>query len=271
MRMGINAKVMGLGLGLLALGSIGCVGSAAKKVNETAHPGRGFVLRTVPGTDRSYGVYIPNSYDGTRAYPVILFLHGGFEGGSNPAKAFGVGLGPVIAERMNQFEYIVVVPQSRGDWGAQTQDLANAYKALEDVKSTYRTDPSRVILTGLSFGGYGVWALAEKHPHVFAALVPLCGFDKVDAVPSIRHHPIWMFHNTMDPIVFCGESREMEAALKKAGANVRLTTYSAFGHDVWERAYRETELWTWIGQQRLPSGMAGARKKEYGNRTAVFE
>lgn len=256
-------RVVRIGMGIAALvimlANVGCVGSAAKEVNQGAKPGTGFVIRPVPGSQRNYGVFVPHGYDGRKTYPVIVFLHGKFESGSNPAKAFGVGLGPVIAKNPAGFEYIVVVPQTRDDWGPETEDLANAYKALTDVKTTYKVDTSRIILTGLSVGGYGVWAMAEKHPDDFAALIPLCGYDKLDAVPKIKHIPTWMFHNTMDPFVSVGDSRAMESALKKAGATVQLTTYSALGHDVWVKAYNEPKLWEWIAQQRKSVRTAGAQ------------
>jgi predicted peptidase len=220
--------------------------------SKGAPAGTGFVVKNLGGSEsgRKYGVFVPHNYDGTRPYPVILFLHGAFEGGGNPSKAFSVGLGPVISEQASTFDFIAIFPQTRGNWGENTKDLADAYQALQEVKRDYRVDGSRVILTGLSIGGYGVWALAEKHPGEFAALVPMCGYDKLDAVPEVRGIPTWIFHNNMDPFVSVGDSRAMERELKKQGADVRLTVYTAFGHDVWVRAYREDALWQWMRQQR---------------------
>ena len=42
---------------------------------------------------------------------------------------------------------------------------------LENVKSTYQVDDSRVYLTGLSMGGYGSWDALVRHPNLFAGAV----------------------------------------------------------------------------------------------------
>lgn len=239
----------------------GCAGSGSvAQLNAASPAGTGFVVKSLGNqpNGRKYGVFVPRSYDGTRAYPVILFLHGAFEGGGDPRKAFSVGLGPVIQEKAATFEYIAIFPQTRGNWGENTRDLADAYRALQEVKQAYRVDSSRIILTGLSIGGYGVWALAEQYPNEFAALVPMCGYDKPSAVPAIKHIPTWIFHNSADPFVSVGDSKVMERLIREAGGNVRLTTYPAFGHDVWVRAYREPALWTWLGQQRRGAGLSSA-------------
>lgn len=249
----------------LSLGLVGCGGSSGtvKKANAGAKLGEtGFVIKTLEGgavKDRKFGVFVPYGYDGSKAYPVILFLHGAFEGGGNPEVAFSVGLGAEIAARAKTFDYIAIFPQTRGgNWGAESTDLADAYRALQQVKRQYKVDNDRVILTGLSIGGYGVWALAEEHPDEFAALVPMCGYSKPDAVPAIKHIPTWAFHNNMDPFVMVGASTGMIDRMKKAGAkDARITTYVAMGHDVWVRAYREETLWAWLAQQRRTRG-AGA-------------
>jgi predicted peptidase len=246
---------------IVGLVATGCSGSGTiKQANAGARAGTGFVVRELPGENRKYGVFVPHGYDGTKAYPVILFLHGAFEGGDNPGVAFSVGLGDAIADKAANFDYIAVFPQTRsGNWKESNEDLGDAYKALQDVKKNYRVDNDRVVLSGLSIGGYGVWALAKQYPNEFAALVPMCGYDKLDAVPAVKGIPTWVFHNTMDPFVGVGDSKVMVEAINKAGGNAKLTTYGAVGHDVWKRAYREPELWRWLAQQRRSGASASAR------------
>lgn len=240
--------VMSVGILTTMAFSTGC-SNAVSKANASAPKGTGFVVSNLPTNQRKYGVFVPYNYDPNKAYPTILFLHGGFENGSNPETAFNVGLGPEIADHAKEFGYIVIFPQARDSWRSGDVELNDAYAALQETRRHYRVDDSRVILTGLSWGGYGVWALAEKHPTDFAALVPMCGNDKLDAVPAIKGIPIWAFHNTMDPFISCGDSRVMVDAVNKAGGQAKLTTYTALGHDVWVRAYRDLDLWKWMGQQ----------------------
>lgn len=234
---------------LAGLAAAGGCANAVAKANAGARPGTGFAIRTLPENQRKYGVFVPHSYDPTKAYPTILFLHGGFENGSNPEAAFNVGIGPVIAEHASEFGYIVVFPQARSSWRGGDVELNDAYAALQEVRRYYRVDESRIVLTGLSWGGYGVWALAQKHPTEFAALVPMCGNDKLDAVPLVKDIPTWCFHNELDPFISCGDSKCMVAAINKAGGHAQLTTYVALGHDVWVRAYKDEALWKWMAQQ----------------------
>jgi predicted peptidase len=252
-----HGRLLAAGIVGFSLLLTGCAGDAVGKANKSARTGTGFVVKelaaTKSGKPRKYGVFVPLAYDGTKQYPVILFLHGLFEGGDNPEKAFDVGIGPAIAERAGNFEYIVVIPQTHGDWKENSADLADAYTALQEVKQQYNVDPNRIILSGLSIGGYGVWALAQQHPGEFAALVPMCGYDKPDAVPAIKHIPTFVFHNSMDPFVSVGDSRSMVKAIQAAGGSAKLKEYGAIGHDCWDRAYREDELWKWMADQRKKS------------------
>ena len=46
---------------------------------------------------------------------------------------------------------------------------------LDETLARYRVDPDRVYLTGLSYGGFGTWYLASRHPQRFAAIAPIIG------------------------------------------------------------------------------------------------
>lgn len=249
-------------LSLLSLLSTACSNSVAR-ANEGAKPGTGFTIHQLPN-ERKYGVFLPHDYTPNKWYPTIVFLHGGFENGSDPEKAFNVGIGPVIADHASTFQYIVIFPQARGSWRDGPEETNDAYAALQEVRKNYRVDDSRIILTGLSWGGYGVWALAEEHPTDFCALVPMCATEKPDAVPTIKNIPVWCFHNTLDPFVSAGDSKNMVKLINEAGGQAKLTTYTAFGHDVWVRAYNEPGLWEWMMKQRK----AGTVTPAAGSRAA---
>src|SRR5690606_13483480 len=63
-----------------------------------------------------------------------------------------------------------VAPLLPRGWEKVEQDLLNI---LADVQSNFRTDSKRVVLTGLSYGGFGTWYMASKHPQLFSAIVPV--------------------------------------------------------------------------------------------------
>ena len=80
---------------------------------------------------------------------------------------------------------------------------------------------------------------------VVCGMTPVPYADWIDA-----EMPIWVFHGTADPIIPFSESREMVDALKKRGVDIRLTAYEGVGHNAWDQAYADEELYRWLAAQR---------------------
>jgi predicted esterase len=213
----------------------------------------GFHVRTVKTDqgDRKYTVYVPEGYDGSKAYPVVLFLHGAGERGEDGIVPAQVGLGPAIFNRPGGIPALVVFPQARRTWSAGSPDSNAALKALDDVMGSYKSDPKRVILTGLSMGGHGSWDLATAIPDRFAAVVPICGPGELEAADRLKALPIWTFCGDADRDETVLNLRGMVEALRREGAQARLTEYRGVGHNSWDRAYNNPELIDWmLAQQR---------------------
>lgn len=237
-------------------------------------PQTGFLDRTltIHGHTYPYVVYVPRDYDRARKWPVILFLHGAGERGSDGLKQTQIGVGAAIRARPDRVHAIAVFPQVPTDqrWLGEPADAA--IEALDRAMREFNGDPDRVVLTGLSMGGYGTWHLALAHPRRFAALAVVCGgllphetTSSVQRSPltaqaddpyaftaqSLRHLPIRIFHGADDPVVPVDESRRMHEALRAVDADVRYTEYPATGHNSWTPAYGDEELWTWMMASRL--------------------
>lgn len=239
---------------------------ASVKRNES-----GFLDRTVThgGTESGFVVYVPRHLPPSP--PVILFLHGAGERGRDGLRPTQVGLGPAVRWSHERFPAVIVFPQVPEDerWLGAPADVALA--ALEQTIDEFGADRNRVYLTGISMGGYGTWHLAAAAPLRFAALVPVCG----GIVPAgnattvrqsplttkasdpyaftaerVREIPVWMFHGADDTVVLPSESRKMHEALRAAGADVRYTEYEGVGHNSWDRAYGEADLWEWMFRQK---------------------
>jgi predicted peptidase len=230
----------------------------------------GFLDRSVVlnGTTYRYRIFVPASYTPGQRWPVILFLHGAGERGSDGYVQTQVGLPPAIRQNAARFPAIAVFPQVTAD-SAWTGTLARvAMMALDQTTREYQTDPSRVYLTGLSMGGNGTWYVAYRNPKRFAAIAPICScvspkFWKVDpVVPAdsgehfsalarqLRQVPTWIFHGEVDPVVPVDESRKAFAALQAAGAPVQYSEVPGTGHDSWDPAYNSPKFWTWLFAQR---------------------
>ncbi|UNK50737.1 alpha/beta hydrolase-fold protein [Lysobacter sp. S4-A87] len=225
----------------------------------------------VEGATHRYQVFVPSAQAGGRHPPVILFLHGSGERGSDNQIQTEVGLGPYLRKHLSDFPAIVVMPQSPE---GQSWDGANARMALAALDASVREfdgDQDRIVLTGLSRGGYGVYELALMEPLHFAALVPVCGgITQPPGVPErlqvegvvqapdpfaaaaqrLQHLPMWLFHGANDDAVTPDQSRHMAEALRRVGADVRYSELAGVGHDVWDPTYATPELWTWVFAQR---------------------
>lgn len=236
-------------------------------------PETGFLDRTVTlgGTKYKYQVFVPDNWTPSKKWPVILFLHGVGERGDDGLAQTDIGLGSAIRMNRSRFPAIVVMPQCRKNvwwFDPPMDDLAMA--ALAQAEKEFQGDPRRVYLTGLSMGGYGAWHLAAKYPGKFAALAPVCGGilrpeearvhppqekkPYTDAAKKIGGNtPVWIFHGAMDDTVPVTESRRMAEAMKALGGETRYTEYPGVGHDSWDKAYAEPELFTWMLSKTLGS------------------
>ncbi len=230
----------------------------------------GFLNRSVVlnGTTYRYQIFVPASYTPSQRWPVILFLHGAGERGSDGYVQTQVGLAPAIRQNAARFPAIAVFPQVTPD-SSWTGTLARvALMALDQTTREYQTDPSRVYLTGLSMGGNGTWYIAYRNPKRFAAIAPVCGWisptfwktaDPVVPADSgeiyaafgrqLRQTPTWIFHGEIDPAVPVDESRKTFAALQSAGAPVQYTEIPGTGHNAWDPAYASPKFWTWLFAQ----------------------
>jgi predicted peptidase len=200
----------------------------------------------------NYLLFLPEGYDqADKRWPLVLFLHGSGESGSDLEKVKIHGP-PKIVETKKDFPFILVSPQCpspRVGW-----DPATLKALLDDVLANYKVDPERIYLTGLSMGGYGSWRLAAFAPNRFAAVVPICGGGNPADAPRIKHVPIWVFHGAKDKTVPLKNSQEMVDALKAAGADVKFTVYPEAGHDSWTATYDNPELWEWLLKQKRHRG-----------------
>jgi predicted peptidase len=193
-----------------------------------------------------YLLFLPADYAKSKQrWPLMLFLHGAGESGTNLAKLKVLGP-PKIVESKPGFPFILVSPQtSRGGWDP---DTLNAL--LDDIIHRYRVDKDRVCLTGASMGGSGTWKLAAAHPEKFAALAPLCGRGDPADAKKLARLPIWVFQGAKDPVVRLDSQKAMVEAVQAAGGDVKFTVYPDAGHDVWTETYNNPELYQWLLNQK---------------------
>lgn len=227
------------------------------------------------GDTLPYRVLLPEQYDSSRAYPLVVFLHGRGESGLDNEKQLVHGARLFLADSFRrQYPAIVVFPQCPPDnyWSnvqAVTQEHKNGKREFyfrkggeptramrllmgltENLQVRFKTDTKRIYVMGLSMGGMGTFELVRRMPGVFAAAVPICGGAHPDTAPALKGTAWWIFHGLKDEVVLPVYSQQMASALQTAGARIRLTLYPDANHNSWDPAFREAGLMKWLFSQR---------------------
>jgi len=230
--------------------------SAQPMTTSAPPPGqtaRQFQFKKTLDVKVDYLLFLPKGYDAKaeKRWPLILFLHGAGERGTNIWKVATHGPAKQAAAHPD-FPFIIVSPQcpERQIWSSDV-----LLGLLDEITGKYAVDTSRVYLTGLSMGGYGTWDLGLTHPEKFAAIVPICGggqrisvlLSSRDREAALKTLSVWAFHGGKDPVVPLEESQRMVDALKKVGVpEVKFTVYPEAGHDSWTETYQNPELYDWL-------------------------
>ena len=213
----------------------------------------------------SYQVLIPADYDGKTPAPLLLFLHGAGERGSdNRAQLIhGRAMMEAVAKK---YGCIVVAPQCPKEkqwvevhWGLKehrmpvepSDPMAAVIGALDRLAERYSIDPKRVYVMGLSMGGYGTWDAIQRYPGRFAAAVPICGGGDSHGAQIMKKTPIWAFHGDKDGAVPVDRSRQMVEALKKIDVDIKYTEYAGAGHGIWNTVFATEEMVEWLFTQEL--------------------
>ena len=195
--------------------------------------------------EMNYLLYLPNDYGREKKdWPLMIFLHGAGERGSNLDKVKIHGPAKLV-DQGREMPFIIVSPQCpSGKWWPNYIEKVMAL--IDETIETYDVDTSRIYLTGLSMGGYGTWATACTYPERFAAIAPICG----GGMPFIAHNladtAVWTFHGEKDDVVALSESQRMVDAVNEAGGNAKLTVYPDLGHDSWTQTYNNPKLYEWF-------------------------
>ena len=216
--------------------------SSTKAQDQTVH-----IQKKSAVAGLKYLLYVPEDATQNERLPLLLFLHGGGEGGNDIEKVKTHGPPKLIAAGQ-KFPFIVVSPQNPSE--TQFWDDQQVLRLLNELETSLPVDRSRVYLTGLSRGAFAAWRLAIQNPDRFAALVPICGGGYAPYAKRITEIPVWVFHGQKDNVIPVVESERMVKALEAAGGDVKFTVYPDAKHDAWSETYDNPELYHWLTQQR---------------------
>jgi predicted esterase len=193
-----------------------------------------------------YLLYLPDGYanDTARKWPLVLFLHGSGESGTDLEKVKAHGP-PKLVGQGKKFPFILISPQATEGWKAD-----QLIGLIRDIKKKYRVEDEQVYATGLSMGGFGSWALSMDYPREFAAIAPICGGGDVSKIWKLRNLSVWNFHGAKDNVVPLDRSTVLMDELKKYNPSAKFTIYPEANHDSWTETYNNEEFYTWLLSQR---------------------
>ncbi len=226
-----------------------------------------------------YLLYLPSTYgvEG-ESYPLIFFLHGAGERGSNLSLVKTHGPPKIVnSARLIQnifgeeeFPFIVVSPQCpSGEW------WLNEYliEVLTEAIQNYAIDTKRIYVTGISMGGFGTWSFGSAYPELVAAMAPICGTGDAMSWSNLRSYtqlnppaailenlvdiPVWAFHGQNDSVVPVKQDQKTVDALLALGGDVTFTIYPNTDHDSWTKTYNNLELYHWfLSKTKSGSGIS---------------
>jgi predicted peptidase len=212
-----------------------------------------------------YRLMKPENAEAGKKYPLVVFLHGAGERGDDNTAQLIHGV-KEFAKEANRKKHpcFLIAPQcpKNSTWadfrrgtGADvkpdaTPPLRLTLELVDSIVKDLPIDADRIYITGLSMGGYGTWHALALRPDFFAAAVPVCGGADLKSAEKIKSAPIWVFHGDKDNAVPIARSREMVDALKKAGGEPKYTEYPGVGHNSWDKAYADPEMFAWLFAQK---------------------
>lgn len=221
----------------------------------------------------NYRLFKPKLLPG-RQYPLILCLAGH---GRRQLEDFNVGQLSSIDrmilrddESLDEYPFFLLAPQcpKREDgtwlpWYAASQEqgidpLEAIERLLGELALEHPIDPERIVVFGISSGGTACWEYAQRHPHRFAAIVPMASFpEKMAQLQNLKNVSTWAFHSSGDqPEIVRNTVRSLDAL----GAESYLTEIPVDAHDCWHAAFAEFDLLPWMLAQERQTGTSNRER-----------
>lgn len=200
-----------------------------------------------------YILTAPEDWDpATERLPMLVFLHGAGERGTDPAplRSF-YGIPRLFGEQpqYHGLRVITLSPQCPEShiWHHLTLPLR---ELIETVAEECGVDRDRITITGCSMGGFGTWEMICTYPQLFAAAAPICGGGLTWRAGALKQMPLRVFHGGADSVVPLVYSQLMTDAVNKAGGHAELTVFPGVDHDSWIPTYRDTDVIEWLVAQK---------------------
>jgi predicted peptidase len=207
------------------------------------------------GVEIEYLLYVPQDYDDSRSWPLILSLHG-FLGRDQTLDSVRTKNPLEWIDPEAEFPFILIAPKAPdGLWSLYHEPMDELFEVLGESLSI---NSEALFLTGLSAGAVGVWQWALARPDRFAGIAPIAGGPSMspdDAIPEdvcrLADVPMWVAHGEADEHLPIESITGVVAALQGCGSTVvHFTVYEDLKHlDSIRTAYAGPDLYEWMLEQ----------------------
>ena len=219
-----------------------------------------------------YRELLPENFKPEQKYPLVLFLHGAGERGSDNQSQLIHG-SRMFTNPVNREKYPAIVlypqcpinyfwpferrPEGKLDSGAFPVDykISSILQAVKDLLDQHiakgSVDTDRIYIVGLSMGGMGTFDMACRFPDVFAAAIPICGGVNTERLKATAGKVKFrIYHGDKDDTVPVENSRKAYQALKSSGADVEYIEFVGCNHASWDPAFNQPDFLSWLFQQK---------------------
>lgn len=182
------------------------------------------------GTRGAFSLYVPEYYEASRSWPLVVALHGGSGNG-------GAFLWSWVREARTR-GFIVLAPTAAGaTWSLMEPEVDGPRidRMAEDVANDWNIDGSRQLLTGMSDGGTFTYVIGLRGDCRFTHLAPVAAsfhpmlmtFADAD---RLRDLPVHIIHGTQDWMFPPEMAQGAQRALEQAGADVTYREIADLSH-----------------------------------------
>jgi predicted esterase len=210
-----------------------------------------------------YRFYQPKAIESSHRYPLIIFLHGAGDWGTNNTSQLA-NFPYHFLDSANSIRYpcYVLAPQctEASPWSwfpdypavntlpTPTKSTAQVLALIDTLlnSDTLFIDRNRLYIVGFSLGGEGAFDIITRAPDLFSAAVPVCGIADTAKAGLMANTPLWIFHGDRDDVNSVTYSRIIVQALTNIGKPPKYTEYAGMGHSVWSKAFKEPDLLPWL-------------------------
>lgn len=190
-----------------------------------------------------YGLYLPQDFDESKTYPLVVVLHGL---GGSPGQILAY---PGLTKYADREGYILVAPMgynargwygSRGKGGGRGSDPRNlgelseqdVLEVLKLTRRNFQIDPDRIYLFGHSMGGGGSMHLAMTYPKIWAAMAVIApaAYGSRDRLAKAKDIPAYVVQGDQDRLVSVRQTRLWVDKMKELGMKHEYIEVKNGGH-----------------------------------------